>query len=95
MLTTVDILDVMKERLGSDYKTAKLLDIHPNRITHLRNKGGTLTDANAIKIAAFLGVPVESIILNMVAERSRNSPAFDVLERIAEQHTPKTWAAAS
>ncbi|MFC6631674.1 hypothetical protein [Microbulbifer taiwanensis] len=95
MLYTVDILDMMKEKLGSDYKAARILDVHPNRINHLRHKGGTLTDPQALKAAEFLGFPPEAIILSMAAERSLKSPAFDLLRSLAEDHTPKILAAAS
>lgn len=95
MLYTVDILDMMKERLGSYYKVAQELDIQQSRIYYLRNKGGTLTDEQALKAADFLGFPREALILSMAAERSLNSPAFDLLRQVAEEHTPKILAAAS
>lgn len=95
MLTTVDILDILKDQLGSDYKTAKALDIDTARISYLRHKGGCFTDEQALKIAEIIGVKPEVILFNMVAERSINSPAFDLLKRLAEQHAPKTLAAAS
>lgn len=95
MLYTVDILDMMKEKLGSDYKAAKVLDIHPNRISYLRHKGGTLTDPQALKAAEFLGFPPEALLLSMAAERAVKSPAFDLLRSIAEDHTPKMMATAS
>ncbi|WP_406827727.1 hypothetical protein [Microbulbifer sp. ARAS458-1] len=95
MLTTVDILDMLKHKLGSDYRTAKVLDISTQRISQLRNKGGSFTDEQSLKIAEILEVPGETIILSMVAERSTKSPAFDLLRRLAESHTPKIYAAAS
>lgn len=94
MLTTNDILDILKSKFGSDYKTAQELGIHTVRISYLRNKGGTFTDEQCLKVAEILGVKPEAIILNMVAERSAKSPAFDNLKLIAEKNTPKTWAAA-
>ncbi|WP_127455144.1 hypothetical protein [Streptomyces sp. B29(2018)] len=95
MLYTNDILDMMKERLGSYYKAAQVLDIHPNRVNQMRRHGGIMTDEQGLKAAEFLGVPAESVILSLTAERSTNSPAFDLLREIAEQHTPKIYAAAS
>lgn len=95
MLTTVDILDILKDKLGSDYRTAKTLDIHTNRISQLRNKGGTFTDEQSLKIAEILGVKPEAILYNVIAERSKNSPAFDTLAQLATKHTPKIYAAAS
>ncbi len=95
MLYTVDILDMMKEKLGSYYKVAQVLDVHPNRINQLRHRGGIMTDEQGLKAAEFLGFPAEAIILSLAAERSLNSPAFDLLRQVAEEHTPKIMAAAS
>ncbi|AYM04240.1 hypothetical protein D8911_14650 (plasmid) [Levilactobacillus brevis] len=95
MLYTVDILDMMKEKLGSYYKVAQVLDVHPNRINQLRHRGGIMTDEQGLKAADFLGFPPEAIVLSLAAERSLNSPAFDLLRQVAEDHTPKILAAAS
>lgn len=95
MLTTVDILDILKDELGSDYRTAKILDMNTVRISQLRNKGGTFTDDQALKIAEILGVKPEAILYNVIAERSKQSPAFNLLSQLATKHTPKIYAAAS
>lgn len=89
MLYTVDILDRMKDKLGSYYKTAQALGVHPNRVNELRKKGGTLTDEQGLKAAEILGLPQEAVILSLHAERALNSPAFDLLRSIAEDYSPK------
>ena len=94
MVTTVDLLDLLKEKLGSDYKTAKTLAITTQRISYLRHKGGTFTDEQALKVAEILGFPEEAIILSLAAERSLNSPAFGLLNALADKYDPRKTAAA-
>ncbi|WP_444957764.1 hypothetical protein [Microbulbifer sp. ZKSA002] len=94
MLSTVDILAMMKERLGSYYKVAQQLEVHPNRVNQMRHHGGKLTFEQGLIAAKFLGVSDESIILSLAAERSRNTPSFGDLARLAEKHTPKLSAVA-
>lgn len=95
MLYTVDILDRMKDKLGSYYKTAQALGVHPNRVNELRKRGGTLTDEQGLKAAEILGLPREAVILSLHAERALNSPAFDLLRSLAEDYTPKMMTATS
>lgn len=95
MLTTVQILDSLKTKFGSDYRTAKELEIPQQRITHLRNIGGTLTDQQALKAAQILGIKEDFVIASLVAERSKNSPAYAVLKRIADKFEPRKSAAAA
>ena len=85
MVTTINLLDLLKEKLGSDYKTAKALGVHTTRITGLRNVGGVLTDEQGLKAAEILDFPKELIILSLAAERSLNSPAFGILTHLANQ----------
>jgi len=86
MITTVDILDLLKEHLGSDYKTSKTLGIPQSRISEMRHKGGVLTDAQGLQAAEILDAPAEFIILSLAAERSLNSPAFGILTHLAAQY---------
>lgn len=93
MLTTVDILDRITAKLGSDYKTAKFFDMPQSRITGFRKKGGVLTDEQGLKAAQILGLKEEFIILSLAAERSRKSPAYSILKKIADRFEPKSAAA--
>lgn len=92
MITTVNILDLLKEQLGSDYKTAKELNIPQSRISELRHKGGSLTDAQGLKAAEILNFPAEFIVLSLAAERSFNSPAYDLLVDITDKFDPRKIA---
>lgn len=85
MYTTIQILDALKDKLGSDYKTAKIFGIQQTRITKMRHHGGILTDEQALKAAEILGFPEEAIILSITAERSANSPAYTILTRLADK----------
>lgn len=85
MITTVHILDMLKEHFGSDYKTAKALDVPQTRITKMRHHGGVLTDEQGIKAAEILDLPPEWVIVSLAAERSLNSPVFEILTHLAEK----------
>lgn len=84
MVTTVNILDLLKEHFGSDYKTAKAFGIPQSRISQLRHVGGVLSDEQGLKAAEILNFPEELIILSLAAERAVNSPAFGILTHLAD-----------
>lgn len=94
MVTTSNILDLLKDKFGSDYKTAQVLNMSTQRMSYLRNKGGTLTDAQGLQAAEILDFPAEAIILSLAAERALRSPAFGVLKGIADKFDPRKSAAA-
>lgn len=93
MVTTKNLLDLLKEKLGSDYKTAKALGITGQRISYIRIKGGVFTDEQGLKAAEILDFPAEFIILSLAAERSFNSPAYDLLVDITDKFDPRKIAA--
>lgn len=92
MVSTKDLLDLMKEKLGSDYKTAKALGVTTQRVYKMRYMGGILTDEQGIKVAKILDFPEEFIILSLAAERSFDTPAYKVLATISEQYDPRKTA---
>lgn len=94
MLTTIEILDQLKDKLGSDYKTAKELGVPQQRISKIRNAFGILTDEQGLKAAQLLGLKEEFVLLSLTAERSKASPAYSILERIADKFAPNKAAAA-
>lgn len=94
MVTTINILDLLKDHLGSDYKTAKALNIPQSRISQFRHHGGILTDQQGLAAAEILNFPEEAIILSLAAERALNSPAFGILNKIANKYDPRKTAAA-
>lgn len=84
MVTTVNLLDLLREHFGSDYKTAKALGVPQTRITKIRHKGGVFTDEQGLKAAEILNFPQELIILSLAAERAVNGPAFGILTHLAD-----------
>lgn len=95
MVTTVNPLDLLKEKFGSDYKTAQEMGMTRKRVSQLRHNGGTFTDAQGLKAAELLNFPAEAIILSLAAERSLNSPAFGILTHIADQYDPRKIASVA
>jgi plasmid maintenance system antidote protein VapI len=89
MVTTINILDLLKEKFGSDYKTAQHLGISRKRVSQLRHDGGSLTDEQGLKAAELLDFPKEFIILSLAAERSFKSPAHRILAEISEKFDPR------
>lgn len=85
MITTVNLLDMLFEHHGSDYKTAKVLGVGQSRITKMRNHGGVLTDEQGIKAAEILDLPKDWVLVSLAAERALNSPVFDILTHAAEK----------
>ena len=85
MITTVMLLDLLKEKLGSDYKTAKALEIPHQRISQLRTVGGVFTDEQGLKSAEILDFPLEWIIVSLAAERALNKPTFGILTHLADK----------
>lgn len=95
MITTMMILDLLKDKLGSDYKTAKEFNVSCQRISYIRTKGGILTDEQGLKAAELLDFPKEFIILSLAAERSLNGPAHDALAEISNKYDPRKSAAVA
>jgi hypothetical protein len=85
MITTVHLLDMLKEKLGSDYKSAQALQTRTQRITALRNVGGVLTDIQGLKAAEILDLPKEWVLVSLAAERALNGPVFEILTHAAEK----------
>lgn len=95
MITTIMILDLLREKLGTDYKSAKALGMTTQRIYKMRHHGGVFTDEQGLKAAQILDFPAESIILSLAAERSMNSPAYQILVDVADKFDPRKIAAIS
>ena len=92
VITTVMILDLLREKLGTDYKTARELGMTTQRIYKMRHHGGVFTDEQGLKAAKILEFPAEFIILSLAAERSLNSPAYDLLVNITDKFDPRKTA---
>lgn len=91
VLKTVVILDLLKDRLGSDYKTAQLFGIRPQRIYAMRTRGIILNDEFGLKAAQALDFPEDAMLLSLAAERAMNTESAKVIQRLAEQHYPSDF----
>lgn len=71
---------------GSDYRAAKELGMTQSNISLHRSRGTTTLDEDAaLKIAELLGVDPVGIILDQVAERSKNPEIATALHAAARR----------
>jgi len=69
MKTIIDYLDELKEKLGSDYKTAKLMKTNQTTLSTIRNRN-QCGDETAIKIADLLEVDRTEVLIAAAIARS-------------------------
>lgn len=69
MKTIIEYLDDLKEKNGSDYKTAKLMKTNQTTITTIRNRN-QCGDETAIKIADLLGINRNEVLIAAAIARS-------------------------
>jgi hypothetical protein len=69
MKTVIDYLNDLKEKLGSDYKAAKMLEVEKQTISNIRRRG-LMSDETAVKVADLLGVPREEVLIAAAIARS-------------------------
>jgi hypothetical protein len=69
MKTINEYLDDLKEKSGSDNKSAKLLKMTNTAISHIRRRG-QLGEETAIKIADLLGIDRSEILIAAAIARS-------------------------
>lgn len=95
MLTTIQILDMLKDKLGSDYRTGKVLNITQPRVSKLRRGLGIFTNAQGVEAARILGLKEEYVILSLAAERENNRQIQTILQTLADKFEPPKAAAAA
>jgi plasmid maintenance system antidote protein VapI len=69
MKTVIDYLNDLKEKLGSDYRTAKLMEVDKTTISNIRRRG-LMSDETAIKVADLLGIAREEVLISAAIARS-------------------------
>lgn len=94
MLTTIQLLDLLKAKHGSDYRTGKEMKISQTRVSKLRTGKGIFTDAQGLEIAKILELKEEYVLLSLAAERADNGKIQKILSNIADKFQPKAAAAA-
>lgn len=71
---------------GSDYKAAKELGLSRSTVSVYRNKpDATLDEDTAVKLASALGISAAGIVIDQVAERSKNPEVRAVLQEEASR----------
>lgn len=86
-MKAADWIDRVKMTRGweSDYRVAKELDVSRSTISGYRSKIPTFDEDTSIKVAAALGLPAAGVILDQVAERTKNPLARIALEAEAKR----------
>ncbi|MDD2661360.1 MAG: hypothetical protein PHY54_17045 [Methylococcales bacterium] len=69
MKTIIDYLDDLKEKTGSDYKSAKLLKTNQSSISTIR-KRSQCGDETAVKMADLLGINQSEVLIAAAIARS-------------------------
>jgi hypothetical protein len=69
MKTVIDYLDNLKGKLGSDYKTAKLMEVDKTTISNIRRRG-LMSDETAVKVADLLEISREEVLIAAAIARS-------------------------
>jgi intergrase/recombinase len=64
-----DYLNDLERKTGSDYKTAKLLNVNKSTISHIRSRG-LISDETAIKVADALGIDRTELLIAAALARS-------------------------
>jgi transcriptional regulator with XRE-family HTH domain len=69
--------------LPSDYAVAKLLNVHRNTISNYRQHTPTLDEEMAVKVANALGINPAGVLIDQVAERTKDAITRSTLSRVA------------
>lgn len=88
-----DLLDMAKERTGSDPKTADVIGVAKARISEIRSGKGSLTNDAADRLATLVGVPWHIAVAAAEAHRRRNQGDAEGAARWERASTVQTWIA--
>lgn len=69
MKTVIEYLDDLKDITGSDYKSAKMLNIEKSSISMIRSRG-KMSDETAVKMADLLGIERDEVLIAAAIARS-------------------------
>lgn len=87
MQTTNELLDAVKSRyaLPSDYALAGKLKVSRERVSKYRNRGDSMGDDTALRVAELLELDSGYVLACMEAERAQSDVTRKVWERAAER----------
>lgn len=76
-MKTLDYIDALRKLTdtGSDYAVAKLLEVPAQQMHKYVQKGQTMDNTRAARVAELLRVPLLDVIADMEIERARNDDA--------------------
>lgn len=86
-MKAADWIDRVKRQRGwdSDYRAAKELGLSKNLVSMYRTRTPTMDDETAVTVAKALEIEPELIILDQVAERSKNLEAKAAIARVLQR----------
>lgn len=84
-MKAADWIDKVKAARGweSDYRVAKELGFKPNTISSYRAHGTPMDEKIALKVAEALGVEPAAMIIDQLAERSKDQGLRTALQQVA------------
>lgn len=87
MHTVNQLFDAVKtvRAVQSDYALAGILGVTKAAINAVRKRGGSISDATAIKVAEITGLPAAYVVACAHAERAQIGAERDVWESIAKK----------
>ncbi len=85
MKTTADYLDALRARFNvpSDYGLQTATGWHRQQISRYRTQKGTFDDDTAQRIAAWLELPLEKVLMDMNAQRAKRPEVKKAWQRAA------------
>ena len=86
MKTIINYLDDLKEKLGSDYRTAKIINVNVATISTIR-KRQLMSDETAVKVADALGIGEYEVLIAAAIARSQGD-VKNAWTQLAERITP-------
>ena len=94
MRTTVQLLDLVKKRLGgiSDYKAAAALDVKTATVSLWRTGKSAMGEANALRVAKTLGIDAGYVLACVQAERAKSDQVRAAWKRVAKHFKPPAKA---
>lgn len=73
------------KNLTSDYAAAKYLGLSQPTVITMRRRGSTLSDETAIRVADALGLNPAGVLVDQLAERSKDAAVRSTLAREVER----------
>ena len=92
ILSTVELLEHLRNQQRikglptTDYRLAKLLDVSPQAIAKILQKGVIMSDETAMTLAMELDLPLSYVLICVYHERSKNEKVKEAVSEIAAKY---------